>query len=305
MSASRIAGHPTSAARAMVKTMRPYQWVKNILVFAPLLAAGDLTNWPTWLAACKSFVAFCAVASAMYLLNDISDLAADRLHPRKRHRPIASGDLPIGSALAMVPILLALGFYLGWMSDILLALVLYGGLAIAYNFLIKEIAVVDVFVLAALYTVRLFGGGEATDHPVSLWLLGFSSFLFLSLALVKRASELHRLSVEHRESAARRGYVTTDLGMLQMMGCAATFASAVVLSLYIQSDTAFEAYAQPNLLWGIIPLILFWQCRLWLLASRGTVHDDPIVYAAHDPVSWLTFAGVGIVTFAARFLPGA
>lgn len=305
MSASRIAGHPMSAARAMVRAARPYQWVKNILVFAPLLAAGDFTNGSAWLAAFGSFAAFCAVASAMYLLNDISDLAADRLHPRKRHRPIASGALSIASALAMTPILLALGFYLGWMSDILLALALYGGLAISYNFWIKEIAVVDVFVLAALYTVRLFGGGEATDHPVSLWLLGFSSFLFLSLALIKRASELYRLSLEHREFAARRGYVTADLGMLQMMGCAATFASAVVLSLYIQSDTAFESYAQPNLLWGIIPLILFWQCRLWLFASRGYVHDDPIVYAAHDLVSWLTFAGVGIVTLAARFLLGA
>lgn len=305
MTASRVAEHPVSAARAMVGAVRPHQWVKNVLVFVPLLASGDFANLPAWLTAFESFLAFCAVASAMYLLNDISDLAADRMHPRKRLRPIASGVLSINTALAMTPVLLSLGFYLGWTSDVLMALALYAALALCYNFWVKQIVVVDVFVLAALYTVRLFAGGEATEHTVSLWLLGFSSFLFLSLALVKRASELHRMALEHRDSAARRGYIIADLVILQMMGCAATFASAVVLSLYIQSDTAFESYAQPKLLWAIIPLILFWQCRLWLFASRGRLHDDPIVYAAHDLVSWLTFAIVGAVTIAARFLPGA
>lgn len=294
-----------SCVGAMVKAIRPYQWVKNTLVFVPLLAAGDFANLSAWFSSLLAFGAFCAVASAVYLLNDISDLAADRMHPRNRYRPIANGSLSIVAGLAMMPVLLALGLFLGWVSDAVLALTLYGVLSLSYNFKLKEVAVIDVFVLAALYTVRLFGGGEASGHPVSLWLLGFSSFLFLSLALVKRVAELHRLRLERRESAARRGYITFDLGMLQMMGCAATFASAVVLSLCIQSDTAFEAYAQPTLLWGVIPLILFWQCRLWLFAARGYVHDDPIVYAAHDRVSWLVFAGMGMLMLAARFVPGS
>jgi 4-hydroxybenzoate polyprenyltransferase len=275
--------------------------VKNLLVFVPLLSSGDLADLSDWISTLFIFGAFCAVASAIYLLNDISDLAADRIHPRNRKRPFASGALSIAAGLTTVPFLIVLGLFLGWESNALPALILYCLLSLSYNLKIKEMPLIDVFVLAALYTVRLFGGGEASGHPVSLWLLGFSSFLFLSLALVKRVSELHRLRLEKREAAARRGYATADLEMLQMMGSAATFASAVVLSLYIQSDTAFEAYARPSILWGVIPLMLFWQCRLWLSTARGYMHDDPIVYAARDWVSWLVFACLGGVVLAARF----
>lgn len=296
-----IEDRPMGTARALVKAVRPYQWVKNMLVFVPLLASGDLTDMSGWISALLMFAAFCAVASAIYLLNDMSDLAADRMHPRNRNRPFASGALSLATGLAASPVLIAGGFVLGWYSGALVALLVYAALSISYNLKIKELPLIDVFVLAALYTVRLFGGGEASAHPVSLWLLGFSSFLFLSLALVKRASELYRLRLEKRGNAARRGYATSDLDIVQMMGCAATFASAVVLSLYIQSDTAFHTYARPTVLWGVIPLILFWQCRLWLSTARGYMHDDPIVYAARDWVSWLVFACLGGVVLAARF----
>lgn len=287
--------------RALLKAIRPYQWVKNLLVFVPLLASGDIANLSAWISALLIFGGFCAVASGIYLLNDMSDLAADRMHPRNRRRPFASGALSIAAGLATAPLLIAVGIFLGWESGALLALLGYCLLSLSYNLKIKEMPLIDVFVLAALYTVRLFGGGEASGHPVSLWLLGFSSFLFLSLALVKRVSELHRLRIEQREAAARRGYATPDLEMLQMMGSSATFASAVVLSLYIQSDAAFESYAQPSLLWATIPLMLFWQCRLWLSTARGYMHDDPIVYAARDWVSWLVFACLGGIVLAARF----
>lgn len=298
-----IDDHSMSAPRAMLKAIRPYQWVKNILVFVPILASGDIANLAAWQSSLLIFAAFCAVASSIYLLNDMSDLAADRMHPRNRRRPFASGSLSIATGLAMTPFLLIVGLLLGWASDALPALLFYCALTLSYNLKLKEMPLIDVFVLAGLYTVRLFGGGEASGHPVSLWLLGFSSFLFLSLALVKRASELYRLRLEKREAAARRGYATADLEIVQMMGCAATFASAVVLSLYIQSDEAFKAYARPALLWGVIPLMLFWQCRLWLSTARGYMHDDPIVYAARDWVSWLVFACLGIVVIAARFFP--
>jgi 4-hydroxybenzoate polyprenyltransferase/phosphoserine phosphatase len=302
--AAVIEDRPIGTMRAAVKAMRPYQWVKNVLIFVPLLASGDFTDWSGWLSASLIFAAFCAVASSIYLLNDISDLAADRMHPRNRRRPFASGALPISIGLALMPILLGIGLALGWGTSALSSLLAYCVLSLSYNLKLKEMPLIDVFVLAALYTVRLFAGGEASDHPVSLWLLGFSSFLFLSLALVKRVSELHRLRLEKRDGAARRGYMTADLDILQIMGCAAAFASVVVLSLYIQSDTASLAYARPTMLWGIIPLMLFWQCRLWLSTARGYMHDDPIVYAARDWVSWLVFACLaGLVALA--YLPEA
>jgi 4-hydroxybenzoate polyprenyltransferase len=180
---------------------------------------------------------------------------------------------------------------LGLWSGAWLALATYAVLSLAYTIRLKEAPLVDVFILAALYTLRLQGGGEASGHPVSLWLLGFSSFLFLSLALVKRVSELLRLQLSGTiKSAARRGYHVQDQQILEIFGVGAAFASAVVLSLYVQSTSALEIYHRPSVLWGLIPLMLFWQCRLWLSTARGYMHDDPIVYAARDWVSWVVFA---------------
>jgi 4-hydroxybenzoate polyprenyltransferase/phosphoserine phosphatase len=289
----------TSRVRAAVRALRPYQWVKNLFALVPLLAAGDFRNVDAWRHSLAIMAAFCATASAIYLLNDLSDLAADRAHPRKRLRPFASGALPLASGLAMVPILLLIGAWLGVASGAWLALALYAALSLAYTIQLKEQPLIDVFILAALYTIRLFAGGEASGHPVSMWLLGFSSFLFLSLALVKRVSELYRLQTAALQKTERRGYSVQDLAMLQMFGSAATFASVVVLSLYVQSDTALLAYKRPWMLWGVIPLLLFWQCRLWLSTSRGYMNDDPIVYAARDWVSWLVFAGIVGVAIAA------
>ncbi|HLY88856.1 MAG TPA: UbiA family prenyltransferase [Acetobacteraceae bacterium] len=285
--------------RAALRALRPYQWVKNVFTLVPLLAAGDFANGAGWRHSLAIMAAFCATASAIYLINDLSDLAADRAHPRKRLRPFASGALSLASGLAMVPVLFVLGAWLGLASGAVEALAVYAALSLGYTIRLKEQPLIDVFILAALYTIRLFGGGEASGHPVSMWLLGFSSFLFLSLALVKRVSELYRLQSAALSKTERRGYVVQDLPMLQMFGCASSFASAVVLSLYVQSDTALHAYARPSMLWGVIPLLLFWQCRLWLSASRGYMNDDPIVYAARDWVSWLVFAGVVGVAVAA------
>jgi 4-hydroxybenzoate polyprenyltransferase len=183
-------------------------------------------------------------------------------------------------------------------------LVAYAGLSLAYTLRLKELPLVDVFVLAALYTLRVVAGGAASGHLVSLWLLGFSAFLFLSLGLIKRVSELSRLAAAEQTRAARRGYVVQDLGLLQQLGCASTFASAVVLSLYVQSDAALQAYGFPKALWASVPLLLFWQCWLWLATARGHMHDDPIVFATRDRVSWLTIASLCTVMLAARMLPG-
>jgi 4-hydroxybenzoate polyprenyltransferase len=285
---------------AALRACRPHQWVKNLFTLVPLLASGDFVDPAAWRGALAIMAGFCATASAIYVFNDLADLAADRAHPRKRLRPFASGALPLAAGLVMVPLLLAIGASLGIASGAAAVLALYAMLSLAYTVRLKQQPLVDVFILAALYTIRLFGGGEASGHPVSIWLLGFSSFLFLSLALVKRVSELYRLRLESRRKSERRGYTTQDLGMLQMFGTASAFASAVVLSLYVQSDTALHAYVRPGLLWAVIPLLLFWQCRLWLSTSRGYMDDDPIVYAAHDWVSWLVFAGVIVLAAGAR-----
>ena len=292
-----------SRLRGTLRALRPYQWVKNVFTLVPLLAAGDVTNIAGWRHSLAIMAAFCATASAIYVINDLSDLAADRAHPRKRKRPFASGVVPLAGGLAMVPALFAIGAWFGAVSGAAEALALYVTMSLGYTLRLKEMPLIDVFILAALYTIRLFGGGEASGHPVSIWLLGFSSFLFLSLALVKRVSELHRLQSAALRRIERRDYTVEDLPMLQMFGAASSFASAVVLSLYVQSDMALQMYARPSMLWAVIPLLLFWQCRLWLSTSRGYMNDDPIVYAARDWVSWLVFAGVLVVAVAAR-IPG-
>jgi len=286
-------------ARAALKAMRPYQWVKNALCLVPLFGAGAVGDAAAWSGALLLMAGFCLIASAIYIVNDLSDLAADRAHPRKRRRPFASGALPIPVGLVLSPALLLVGGMLAAASGALPFVVLYALASLGYSMWLKEQPLVDVFMLAFLYTIRLFGGGVASGHEVSLWLLGFSSFLFLSLALVKRVSELGRLAAKAGQSLARRGYGAEDSAMLQMFGCAATFASAIVLSLYVQSDVAFRAYANPGALWGTIPLLLFWQCRLWLSTARGYMHDDPIVYAARDWVSWIVFGCLALVVIIA------
>lgn len=285
-----------SHAKALAGALRPYQWAKNLLVFLPLVTGHALPDQGSLLAACVMFGAFCAAASGAYVINDILDLEADRRHPRKRNRPFASGTLPLAYGL-LGPALLALGLILGaWLSrETMLVLLLYVGLSTAYSTWLKNQPLVDVFLLATLYSLRIFGGGVAAGVPVSIWLLGFSSFLFLSLAILKRISELDDLERRNVESAARRGYDVTDTQILQTMGVSSGFVSCVVLSLYVESDVAGAEYATPWALWGLVPLMLFWLCRMYLSTTRGYMHDDPIVYAAKDWVSWLVVAAGGAV----------
>lgn len=291
---ARILAPPRPVGLALLRALRPYQWVKNALCLIPPLAAGDLHNPHVWAATVAVAVAFCMVASGVYLLNDLADLPADRASARKRRRPFAAGDLPALAGIVAAPLLLAAGAALGWRSGAWPALLVYLLLSAGYNLRLKEQPLIDVFVLAALYTVRLFGGGEASGHAVSLWLLGFSSFLFLGLALIKRVSELQRMLAAGKRRVARRGYQAEDLGMLQMFGSASAFASAIVLSLYVQSELPRHIYGHPAMLWASIPLLLFWQCRLWLSTVRGYMHDDPIIYAARDWVSWLVAAALAV-----------
>ncbi len=296
---AEIADRP-SLFRAALRAMRPYQWVKNLLVFVPIFTAHVVTDISAWIGALGMFAAFCAAASAIYILNDLFDLGADRRHASKRNRPLASGALPLGRGGVLAGLLLCLGLGLAAVDGTLGVILLYAAASLGYSIRLKELPLVDVFLLAGLYTARLFGGGEATGHRLSLWLLCFSSFLFLSLALVKRVEELTGPGGTGGGRASRRGYVAGDAAILQIFGCAAAFASCVVLTLFVQSETAMQQYASPGLLWGTVPLMLFWQCRLWLSTARGYMHVDPIIYATRDWVSWLVAVGLLLILSAAK-----
>jgi 4-hydroxybenzoate polyprenyltransferase len=283
--------------------MRPHQWVKNLLVFVPIFTAHAIADASAWISASLTFAAFCATASAIYLANDATDLAADRKHSRKRLRPFASGALPLTTGLGAAALLAVAGLALGLASGTLAVIAVYAALSTAYSLKLKEMPLIDVFLLGGLYTIRIFGGGVATGHALSLWLLAFSGFLFLGLALLKRVAELGPAKPASAGQVARRGYMPADLPILQMLGCSASFASSLVLALFVQREATAAQYASPGLLWGIVPVMLFWQCRLWLSTARGYMHDDPIIYSARDWVSWLVGGALMLLLLLAYSLP--
>lgn len=287
-------------ASALVRAIRPHQWMKNILVFVPIFTADAMADRASWIGGILAFLAFSATASSIYLINDLLDLAADRAHPRKRFRPFAAGTAPLPAGLALFVLLLAAGSALACAAGILAIVLAYAVISIAYSLRLKREPLIDVFALTGLYTVRLIGGGEATGHTLSLWLLAFASFLFLSLALVKRVAEVKDSAERSAGTISGRGYAPGDLAILQLFGVCSAFASSLVLALFVQNETTAGRFASPGLLWGIVPLVLLWNCRMWLSTSRGYMHHDPILYAARDWVSWAITGAMMVVVVAAR-----
>ncbi|MEZ5474045.1 MAG: UbiA family prenyltransferase [Steroidobacteraceae bacterium] len=286
------------------RAMRPHQWVKNILVFAPLLAghsfaAGHLA------AAFFAFIAFSLTASSAYLVNDLFDLEADRAHPRKRHRPLAAGDLSLQrGGLAALSLAVCAGVIslttLPLEFDLLLSL--YFIATLSYSLWLKKKVFLDIFVLATLYTLRIIGGAVAIGISVSPWLLAFSMFFFLALAVVKRLVELQTVIRASPTRGSKRDYWAEDLGMIQALGAASGYLSVLVLALYFNSPEALALYSSPELLWGICPLLLFWISRMLILSNRGKLHDDPIVHTARDRVSYLVGGAIAIVIAASVLL---
>jgi 4-hydroxybenzoate polyprenyltransferase len=289
--------------RDLLVAMRPHQWVKNLLVFVSPLLGEVLLEPQAFLKACLVFAAFCAAASGTYLINDLLDLQSDREHPRKRERPFASGRLPLGFGAA-APVLLLGGAGIAWYVSATAAVILVGYIAatLGYSLYLKKKPLVDVFTLSFLYTLRIFAGQEALAVEPSNWLVTYSGFLFLSLAVVKRVSEYQAIVKAKASYDTGRGYRTSDIEMLKMMGIASSFTSTLVLALYIDSAVAAAAYQYPMLLWSIVPIILFWQSRLWLATSRGRMTDDPIVFAARDWVSRLCLGLLLLVYGLASYL---
>lgn len=278
---------------ALEKALRPRQWVKNILVFIPMIAAqgwGDETGWAN---AFMAFFALCCAASSVYLFNDAFDIPADRRHPRKRNRPFASGALSPARGLAAGVGLAAAGLLVGWAAGVTLYVLLYMALSGAYTVWLKRLVVVDIFVLASLYGLRVLLGGQASAHPASSWMLAFCGFFFLSLALVKRVTE-----IEGAPENIRRGYRIEDAPILKAMGVGSAFAASLVLALYVQSDVATQTYSAPAWLWVLPGACIFWLCRVWLLTGRGEMPDDPVVHAVGDRMS-LVVALIAALAYAA------
>jgi len=278
----RVLAEAPPRVEAALRAMRPHQWLKNLLVFVPLLAGHQLT-FAGFAAASAAFAAFCLVASAAYMLNDLLDLPADRSHPSKRHRPLASGALPLAAASWLIPALGAAGFGTAVLvGDAFAACVAaYFVLTVAYSLDLKQRPVVDVMTLAGLYTLRVIAGGAAADVELSFWLLAFSMFLFLSLALVKRTTEVQLASVT-RHDLSRRGYAPSDAEPLRAMGVASGYLAVLVVALYINSDDVTKLYETPQVLWLLCPGALYWVNRIWLKTSRGEMHDDPLVFTLKD-----------------------
>ena len=282
--------------RHYVRALRAHQWLKNILVFVPLLAAHRF-SLNGLLTVILAFGSFSLCASSVYLLNDLVDLRSDRLHHSKRRRPFASGEVPLLHGLALQPLLLlaagGLALALPWRFSIVL--VAYYALTLGYSLALKRLAVIDVVTLACLYGVRLVAGGVAAAAPLSPWLMAFSIFLFFSLAVVKRVTELLENIRRGKEAPAGRGYHLSDVPILEAMAAASGYVAVMVLALYINSPAVSELYASPERLWPICIAILIWVSRILLLTHRGQMHDDPVVFAAKDRFSLITFAIVAAI----------
>ena len=307
--------HRGSLIGSWLRAIRLHQWAKNTLIFVPLLLAHDW-NLPSITAAAIAFVSFGLCASATYIINDLLDIEADRRHRRKRNRPFAAGDLSAFAGVAAVCLLMAVSLtlavslphvvnrlfgpstaphpysFLAWLG-------LYTATTLAYSLYLKRKVLLDVFVLSGLYTVRILAGASATHIPMSPWLAGFSVFFFLSLAFVKRFSELESLRESGGTAPAGRGYMVSDLEQLRSLGTGSMFAAVVVMTMYIHNPDTTRLYHHVARLWLVDIVLLLWLSQVWMLASRGEMHDDPVVWAITSRRSLLLGVVVAAVVFSA------
>jgi 4-hydroxybenzoate polyprenyltransferase len=294
----RVFDGKNDGAIGHLKALRPHQWLKNLLLFVPLLAAHRFDDPALFEKLFVAFLAFGFCASCGYLINDVFDLNADRRHPRKRRRPFAAGSLPLSFALIVIPVLMCLSGVLGAAVSPLFLGVLasYFALTVTYSLFVKQIVLLDVMLLAALYTLRIIAGSAAVSIWPSYWLLALSTFLFLSLALVKRYSELIAMQGTEGNRAKARAYESSDGELLSAMGTASGYLSVLVLALYITSGTAQELYRRYELIWLLCPLLLYWISHVWLIAHRGKMHDDPLVFATKDRTSRILIFSMAVIT---------
>ncbi len=284
-----------------LRLLRPHHWAKNSLLVVPFLTAQAWTRPGAWRPLLLGALAFSLVASATYVLNDLADVAFDRQHTTKRHRPLAAGAIGTGAALGVAALFSVSGFAIAWFvgRQFVAVVLCYVALTTLYTRGLKRVALLDVLALAGLWTLRLVAGATAIDVELSAWLLSFGAFLFLSLSLVKRCAELHVSDAPAATRLPGRGYCRQDLPALQAFGIATGAVSVLVLALFVESSAAHQHYPHPGRLWLICPCIWFWLGRIWLETGRGAMHHDPIVFSLRDPASWVALAGIAIVWAAA------
>jgi 4-hydroxybenzoate polyprenyltransferase len=295
-------GKPTTA-KVYLKGIRAHQWLKNLLIFVPLLVSGLYTELFAISQAIVAFLLFSLLASATYILNDLSDLESDRSHPRKKSRPIPSGEWPLiqaiisGITMFVFVVLVAIL----WTPHLFqLAILAYLLLTLAYTFFLKSLVIADVIMLASLFTIRIIAGAMAIDVELSFWLLAFSMFTFFSLALVKRCAELRVLTKMKKTKASGRDYHVDDYHLMQNFGVTSAFVSLLIMSFYVQVSLAESFYKTPVLLWATLPAFAYWLCRMWLKTDRGEMHDDPIVFSLKDKGSLITITFIVAITILAK-----
>jgi 4-hydroxybenzoate polyprenyltransferase/phosphoserine phosphatase len=288
--------------KAWLKALRVHQWTKNVLVFLPMLLAHELTTPLYYIQAVTAFFAFSFLASSIYVVNDLMDLHADQHHPRKHRRPFAAGNLSLMAAAIAVPSLIVASLLLAQTLPVAFSgvLLFYLLLTTLYSWRLKQLVLIDVLTLSAFYTIRIFAGTAAYGVKTSGWLIAFSIAIFFSLALVKRYAELREALDAHPEKigARGRGYHARHLPWLSRVGVVAGILSGVVLGLYVHSEKVMQFYKTPALLWLLCPLVIYWISRIWFLAIRGKLSDDPLDFAARDIQTFiLGLLGAGILVW--------
>jgi 4-hydroxybenzoate polyprenyltransferase len=281
--------------------IRVYQWVKNLLLFVPLVTSHSFYSVHLFMLTFGAFCTFNIMASSGYLLNDILDINSDRNHPRKRYRPVATGKISLlnASALALVFFTTGLFFASKFNPVFFYTMLFYFVTSFTYSLYLKKMAMYDVFTLAGLYSIRVFAGSEVIGVPLSFWLIAFSTFIFLSLAFLKRYSELITIKDDLALKKQDRGYVSGDIYLVRIMGIVSGFLAIVVFALYINSPEVTELYSKIEILWFVSFLLLFWINRMWMIASRGRMTDDPIVFTLKDITSYIIFLLCGLCIYAA------
>jgi 4-hydroxybenzoate polyprenyltransferase len=281
------------SARSVVKALRPHHWSKNVLLFVPLLLSHQIFDFAKVEAAILGFLIFGVVASSIYVLNDVLDFRSDRHHPWKCKRPIAAGELSVISALVLFVALSSVGLGVAAFTmsiSFASALLAYSLSSILYSTKFKRIAILDLFMLSSFYVLRIVAGGIVCGVTLSKWFLAFSLFFFFSMAMAKRFSELIQAGDLIRSGRSGRGYRADDSGLLTSMGVVSGFASVIILALFVESPDVSKLYASPSFLLALCPLLLYWICRLWLIAHRGELSNDPITFALRDKPSYVVAA---------------
>jgi len=289
--------HKTLKFKTILRSIRIHQWAKNILLFAPLVLSQQYSNIESISSSIISFLAFGVCASATYLWNDLLDLPSDRQHSNKKMRPLAAGDMSIIQGVSLSLVLFVVGFLLSALylpTQFTIMLLGYIALTISYTFYFKRKLMTDVLMLGGLYAYRILIGAAAINVIVSPWLLAFSIFFFLSLALVKRFTDLSGLNENNKDKVGGRGYYVSDLDMVRSLGTSASYISVLVMALYVSSPAVANLYPSPNWLWLLSIIFLYWLSRIWFLAGRNQMPDDPVLFAVKDKVSYMV--GISVLT---------